>query len=181
MFQAERSADVGPLRLDVTLPAEGTRARVARRHLRRRAPSPHDRDSLGHASLMGKGWANHISALGVGDKRNKRTLSWQSSSHRPEFAPGAQGLLDSRLRGNDEDKESLNRRVGKAKRAHGHTLRVGNGAPLPSLRSVYVAVTASRPFGADSRRSRAVSRSGFSNEGVFRTFDSGERTERPSK
>ena len=39
-----------------------------RAHLRRRIPSPHDRDGLGHASLTGKGWRNHNRAVACGDK-----------------------------------------------------------------------------------------------------------------
>jgi hypothetical protein len=35
--------------------------------LRRRDPTPHDRDGLGHASLMGQGWAEFNAGAGGGD------------------------------------------------------------------------------------------------------------------
>jgi hypothetical protein len=49
--------------------------------LERRGPTPHDRDGLGHASLMGQGWEEFNAAPEGGDKWCRGPLRAMSGSH----------------------------------------------------------------------------------------------------
>jgi hypothetical protein len=62
-----RTPEAGPL-ASARVRRAGFRPSVLRAHLRRRDPAPHDRDGLGHASLMGQGWGEFKGGAEGGDK-----------------------------------------------------------------------------------------------------------------